>query len=588
MLVTDTKELSVLFRRVLAGELQLYGFGAVRHFALYDWRLSAPFTAVFDNSQGKWGKTICGIPIEAPDALRTLDARTSVIMVLPYDEPFVSEIVRQVASCGPFPIVMFAGADALARILGNAADAGWQVAPALRPADAAGRAARFRALVSGPHPVSASDGLAALIERGRVRPRTVPRGAGRACLIIGWLNLGGAERQMVALAKGLRDAGWDVTLLADVPEPPESRHYVESLAAGGIDYRVLGFPPSLSTEEILSSLADVPTMVLEVLWHLPMVTLIAAIHYYRALAALQPHIVISYLDRPNLPAGVTSLLTGVPRILLSGRNHNPSNFPSFYAHTHVDMHWVYSALAHFPEVRLATNAAPCSRDYEEWLGVERGAIETIPNCLSPDAAIRPGPAEIEACCQLYGLAETDVLILGVFRLSPEKDPVAFLDVVERLSGRIARVRAIICGTGRLAEPLAAEIRERGLGDIVTLAGPVDHVAVLMARANLMLHTAVLEGMPNALLEAQTFGLPVVTTLTGGAGDCLVPDLLPFARAPKDVDGLYDACLQLLSEPERRDALAERIRAQARGRFSVGMLVTRTLAALGLDPGSEAA
>src|SRR5262249_8671228 len=71
------------------------------------------------------------------------------------------------------------------------------------------------------------------------------------------------------------------------------------------------------------------------------------------LARLRPRAVIAQLDRTNLLAGTAALLAGVPRVVLSFRNFNPSKF------SYLSCDWylpIYQSLIESPRVLLSGNS----------------------------------------------------------------------------------------------------------------------------------------------------------------------------------------------------------------------------------------
>jgi glycosyltransferase involved in cell wall biosynthesis len=115
-------------------------------------------------------------------------------------------------------------------------------------------------------------------------------------------------------------------------------------------------------------------------------------------------------------------------------------------------------------------------------------------------------------------------------------------------------------TDRSPEALAAlraAISETGLGDRITLAGPVarEQLAGLYALADAFLMASLYEGYGMVLAEAMARGLPVVCT-TGGAAAETVPDGAAIKVPPGDVPALTAAIGRLLSDADLRRNLAD--------------------------------
>ena len=149
--------------------------------------------------------------------------------------------------------------------------------------------------------------------------------------------------------------------------------------------------------------------------------------------------------------------------------------------------------------------------------------------------------------RLFGVADHEVALAFVGRLSPQKAPERFIDLVAALRPDIPRLRAFMLGYG----PLETEVRERidaaGLGEVLTIYRDRRGWDA-MAAADLFVLTSRYEGMPYALLEAGALGIPVLTLAVGGVSDLTALGLR--ARVVPNtagVDVLAQAARELLAE-----------------------------------------
>jgi glycosyltransferase involved in cell wall biosynthesis len=60
-----------------------------------------------------------------------------------------------------------------------------------------------------------------------------------------------------------------------------------------------------------------------------------------------------------------------------------------------------------------------------------------------------------------------------------------------------------------------------------------------------------EGFPNAVLEAASTGISVITTLSTGSRDSVVPEVTGLLIPPGYAEAIAEAVLALLRNPERR-------------------------------------
>jgi glycosyltransferase involved in cell wall biosynthesis len=89
-----------------------------------------------------------------------------------------------------------------------------------------------------------------------------------------------------------------------------------------------------------------------------------------------------------------------------------------------------------------------------------------------------------------------------------------------------------------------------------------------------LMTSRLEGTPNALLEAQALGCPVVATDVGGSAETFVPDVTGILLSPDPTpEEVADAVMRILDDPEFAARTAERAPQFVRERFGIDRMVS---------------
>jgi glycosyltransferase involved in cell wall biosynthesis len=269
--------------------------------------------------------------------------------------------------------------------------------------------------------------------------------------------------------------------------------------------------------------------------------------------------------------------------VLSFRNYNPTNF------AYLDKEWflpLYRALLQSPSIVLSGNSRPANADYAAWLGVDPARVLLVPNSIDPQDFPTPSSADASRLREELGLPEDAPVILGVFRLSEEKDPRAFLRVCAAASRALPGLRVLIAGVGPLEEEIEKYAQALGIQDAVTLLGLRRDVPALMSIASLVLLTSTHEGMPNVLMEAQLLGVPVVATRVGGTPDVVVDGATGYLRPVGDIDGLTHACLAILRNGELRRAMAAAGRKRMSETFSRQSMVD-AFAALASMPESRA-
>jgi glycosyltransferase involved in cell wall biosynthesis len=139
------------------------------------------------------------------------------------------------------------------------------------------------------------------------------------------------------------------------------------------------------------------------------------------------------------------------------------------------------------------------------------------------------------------LADDELLALTVANLRSEKGYDVLLEAARLSLAAGAPVRFVSVGRGPLDAELKARAQAGGLAGHFVFLGTRTDTARLMAGADLFVLPSHQEGLPVALMEAMSAGLPIVATIVGG-----VPDVVT-----DDVEGL-------LVPPGRPDLLAQAV------------------------------
>ena len=398
-------------------------------------------------------------------------------------------------------------------------------------------------------------------------PRRLPEGRPLKVVQYTWsLAPGGTERQLCNLAAGLVRRGVDVRVLTDEPLAGEWGHYAELLRAAGVPMRAA----ARSTLQARAA-HEIP-------WHLlravPAELRQAAINLTADLAADPPDVLHCWLDRPNVLGTIAGLLADVPLIVLSTRNANPTNFPRI--HSPYLREW-YRTAALSDRVRLVANSHSGAASYAAWLGIPVERFRVVLNGVCLDHFPRPTPQARRTARTLFDLRSTDKVVCGIFRLAAEKQPELFLEVVRRVKKRVPELHVLLAGVGDLAGRIASLVQSRRMGRFVSLLGRRQDISNVFLAADASLLTSTLEGCPNAALESQHLGVPVVATAGGGTVDAVDDGVTGFLSGVTDAEALADQLTRVLTDDDLRARMAAAGPEFVASRFGLDRMVEETRA-----------
>ena len=165
------------------------------------------------------------------------------------------------------------------------------------------------------------------------------------------------------------------------------------------------------------------------------------------------------------------------------------------------------------------------------------------------------------------IADGQLLVVGVGRLVPQKRPFVFLEVAKRLHEEHPVARFVWVGDGELSGEWQAAVARNGLSGVVSCTGWKSDVRPYLAAADLLLHTAEFEGLPFAMIEAMSMGVPCAITRS-------VASELPFLNARNAI--IYDDTGRLdyfVCHPQALRKVGEAGRALGSERFSDHAMAT---------------
>jgi glycosyltransferase involved in cell wall biosynthesis len=167
-----------------------------------------------------------------------------------------------------------------------------------------------------------------------------------------------------------------------------------------------------------------------------------------------------------------------------------------------------------------------------------------------------------------GIAPGELLFMTVANLRPEKGYQVLLDAARIVADRGLPIRIAAVGRGPLSDALHARHAELGLGAQFQFLGQRDDVLRLLAGADAFVLASLHEGLPVALMEATSVGLPIVASSVGGIPQVLESEVDALLVPAGDPELLVDAMTRLASDAALRERLGSRAKSRS-AMFDIG-------------------
>lgn len=141
----------------------------------------------------------------------------------------------------------------------------------------------------------------------------------------------------------------------------------------------------------------------------------------------------------------------------------------------------------------------------------------------------------------------------VGRIDYQKAPESFVDALAELDR--PDVYAVWIGDGPLRPDLERRVDRRGLRDRFRCVGHRDDVPGLLPGLDVFVMASRYEGLPCAVAEAMTAGLPVVATAVNAVPDVVLPGETGLLASPQQPQQLAAAIRYMLDEPTEAARMA---------------------------------
>ena len=364
----------------------------------------------------------------------------------------------------------------------------------------------------------------------------------RIAIVIGSLQIGGAERQVAQIVPRLDRDRWEVDLVTLSRPGP----LAEELERAG--FRVWSPPLASRTTRtglavrLFKALITGPWLLLWFLRHRPAIS-----HFI--------------LPEAYLIGGLCALITGQKRMIMSRRSlaHYQSRHPLLFRVERFLHPRMSLIIANSEAIRrdLIREGAPARR-----LWVIRNGVDS--------ESLRPDPARGQTVRRSLDIAPDTLVLVIVANLIPYKGHTDLLDALSDIRDKLPRGWQLLC-VGRddgIGDRLRAHAAAKGLTDHVHFLGSRSDIPGLLNAADIALLCSHEEGLPNAVLEAMASGTPVIATEVGGTGEILEDNVTGLLVPARDPAALSEAILKLAQDDTHRRTVGTNARADIERAFGL--------------------
>jgi glycosyltransferase involved in cell wall biosynthesis len=342
-------------------------------------------------------------------------------------------------------------------------------------------------------------------------------------MLVTTLSFGGAETQVVRLAKELKARGCAVAVACLVAPTA----YVGQLEESEIDVYSLNLARGVPDLRAVCGLRSL-------------------------IQAFQPDVVHCHMFHASMLGRFTRLFTRVPVLLSTVHSMREESDKGGST-------WHKELLYRMTDCLADATTIICQAAFDRYVrvrAVPAKKLQMIPNGVDT-GMFSPSEERRHASRRSMGL-EFAFVWLAVGRLVKAKDYPNLFRALERLHRDDYIL--VIAGNGPLEAELKAECAQRGLNGRVRFAGAREDILNFYDAADAFVMSSEFEGLSAALLEASAMGLPAVATNVGGNPEIIADGVTGYLVPPGNSDQLAVAMQTLMdASPERRQLLSRAAR-----------------------------
>jgi len=156
--------------------------------------------------------------------------------------------------------------------------------------------------------------------------------------------------------------------------------------------------------------------------------------------------------------------------------------------------------------------------------------------------------------QLADRNDSKFIFLTVGRLVPVKNIKMQIDAMKNIVAKNSNVELWIVGDGELSQKLKVQSQKSDVGDKIKFLGWQDDIEKYYSQADAFLLTSNSEGWGMAVVEAAQFGLPIIITDVGLAGEVIKDSEGGIVIPVEDQEELEKAMIKIIEDKNLREKL----------------------------------
>ena len=224
------------------------------------------------------------------------------------------------------------------------------------------------------------------------------------------------------------------------------------------------------------------------------------------------------------------------------------------------------ATTHFFSLRIIAVSKGVRDFLTRWEAIPPDLIELVPNAVDDKVFHPASEEERHAARKRFSVPAEAFVAGGIGRLAQEKNFI----LLPELAMRHSDIYFLVAGSGPERDRIAALVAKLGLGTRVRLLGTILDRACFYHALDAFVLPSLYEGLPMALLEAMSSGVPILSSRLEGISAVVAEEKEGLLARPGDINDFSRQLGRLKESSALRRELATAAQAKALSQFSASV------------------
>jgi glycosyltransferase involved in cell wall biosynthesis/peptidoglycan/xylan/chitin deacetylase (PgdA/CDA1 family) len=174
----------------------------------------------------------------------------------------------------------------------------------------------------------------------------------------------------------------------------------------------------------------------------------------------------------------------------------------------------------------------------------------------------------------FGIRENETVIAVIGRLVPQKGHRYLFDALYELDGQYS-LKLLVVGDGPLLKSLKSQVTSHKLEEKVIFTGLRKDVKDILGMTDILVMPSLREGLPMVALEAMVAGVPIVATEVGGMPELVTNGQTGILVEPENKTALKKAITTLIDDHKLYQYLKDNAKKRITEQFSLEGMLQKT-------------